>query len=90
MVTVMKKQISLSSLIAQKCTSVPLTDSLAHGILCKLISDQYWRCIFLMRLVLLFLKQAQKVAPLEEVSQVGVDLVDKILAAKPWNKVNNN
>ena len=63
---VMKKQISLSSLIAQKCTSVPLVDSLTHGILSKLISDKHWNCIFLMRIILLFLKQAQKVAPLEE------------------------
>ena len=83
-VSIMKKQLSLSSLIAQKCTSVPLDDCLAHGILSKLISEKHWNCIFLMRLVLLFLKQAQKIAPLEEVTQVGVDMVDQILAARPW------
>jgi len=37
-----------------------------------------------MRLVLLFLKQAKTVAPLDEVVQIGVNLVDKILSAKPW------
>lgn len=75
----MKKQISLSSLIAYKSTSVPLQDCLAHQVLLRLISEQHWRCIFLMRLVLLFLKQAKTVAPLEETVQIGVNLVDKIL-----------
>lgn len=90
MVTIMKKQISLSSLIAQKCTSVPLPDCLAHGILTKLISEKHWNCIFLMRLVLLFLKQAQKIASLDEVTQVGVNLVDQILSARPWTPYADN
>lgn len=37
-----------------------------------------------MRLVLLFLKSAQKVVPLEEVVEVGVNFADKILESKPW------
>lgn len=82
----MKKQISLSSLIAQKCTSVPLSDCLSHSILTKLISDQHWSCAFLMRLVLLFLKQAQKIASLDEVIQIGVNLIEQILIAKPWSR----
>lgn len=83
----MKKQISLSSLIAQKCTSVPLKESLTYGILTKLIADSHWRCIFLMRLLLLFLKQAQKVAQQEEVTQIGISFVDQILAKKPWKNI---
>ena len=52
----MKKQVALSSLLVQKCTSVPLTDCLTYKLLTKLIKDQHWRCVFLMRIVLLFLK----------------------------------
>lgn len=37
-----------------------------------------------MRLLLLFLKQAQKVALLDETIQISLNLVDKILQAKPW------
>ena len=58
----MKKQISLSSLIAQKCTSLPYRDCLTYGILQRLIEESRWQCIFLMRLLLLFLKQLQKLA----------------------------
>jgi len=82
----MKKQVALSSLLVQKCTSAPLTDCLTFKLLTKLIKDQHWRCVFLMRIVLLFLKQAQNVAPLDEVIQVGVNLVDSIFQAKPWTQ----
>lgn len=84
-VIVMKKQISLSSLIAQKCTSFPLKDCLTYGILHRLIDESKWQCIFLMRLLLLFLKQAQKVAPQsEDTTQLGIDIVDQILSKRPW------
>ena len=58
MLQVMKKQIGLSSLIAQKCTSVPLKDCLAYRLIQRLIEEGHWQCMYLMRLVLLFLKQA--------------------------------
>lgn len=73
---VMKKQVSLSSLLVQKFTTAPLTDCLTYKLLAKLIKDQHWRCVFLMRIVLLFLKQAQNVAAMNEVIQVGVTLID--------------
>ena len=81
----MKKQISLSSLIAQKCTAMPLQDCMTFGIIDRLIGEEKWHCILLMRLLLLFLKQAQKVAPQEDITKTGISFVEKILSKKPWN-----
>jgi hypothetical protein len=66
-----------------------LEDSLTHGILSKLINEKHWNCVFLMRLILLFLKQAQKVTSLEETIQSGIGLVEKILIAQPWVDVRS-
>ena len=42
---------------------MPLTNCLVYELLTKLIKEQKWQCMYLMRIVLLFLKQALKVAP---------------------------
>ena len=64
---------------------MPLKDCLTHQVILRLVKEQHWQCIFLMRLVLLFLKQAKTVAQLDEVVSIGVNIVDQILIAKPWS-----
>ena len=65
---------------------MPYRDCLTYGILQRLIEESRWQCIFLMRLLLLFLKQLQKLATVtpDEIAKIGVDTVDQILSKKPW------
>ena len=78
----------------EECTNL-LSKCLVTQLLESLIKNDKWTCRLLMRILLIYLKQATSMSKQQKALEVpivehGASIIDQILSKRLWEKVSDN